>query len=125
MSSPYGQNLTVIGVDPVNGRSKVTYVDHKGPTAYTTGGETFPQQSVYGGPNAVGLNDVNWVNGGFTEDGLYIVVPIFGGTGALKQQIKLVWYTVASIFSGSGVLAQPAANTNLSSSKIRLMVWGG
>ena len=116
-------DITVIGVDPVNGRSKLTYVDHSGPASYTTGGEVWPQQSVYGGPNAVGLNDINWVNGGFTEDGAYVVVPIFGGQGALKQQIKLLWYTTASLATGTP--AQPSAATNLSTHKIRLAVLGG
>jgi hypothetical protein len=116
-------DLSVIGVDPVNGRSKLTYVDHSGPTSYVTGGEKWPQQSVFGGPNAVGLSDINWVNGGFTEDGLYLVVPIFGGNGALKGTITLIWYTVASL--ATGVAAQPTAGTPLNASKIRLCVLGG
>ena len=90
---------TVIGVDPVNGRSKLTYVDHAGPASYTTGGETWPQQSVMGGPNAVGLNDIAWCNGGYTEDGKYFVLPVFGGAGSLKGSIKLKWYAI--VISGS------------------------
>jgi len=123
--SAYGKNTTAVPVDPVNGRSKLIMVDHAGPTSYTTGGEIFPQQNAYGGPNSLGLSDINWVHGGITEDGLYLVVPLFGGTGATKGTIKLIWYTVASIFSGSGVLAQPAATTNLSASHLRLAVLGG
>jgi hypothetical protein len=117
----YGQNTTAIPVDPVNGRSKLVIVDHAGPTSYTTGGETFPQQSVYGGPNSVGLNSVSWVGGGVTEDGAYLVVPIFGGAGAEKGTIKLIWYTVASLPS----LVQPTAGTSVSTSHIRLAVLGG
>jgi len=116
-------DTTVIGVDPVNGRSKLTYVDHTGPTSYVTGGEAWPQQSAYGGPNAVGLNDVIWVNGGFTESGTYFIVPQFGGKGSLKGTIKLVWYTTASLATGTP--AQPTAATNLSAEKIRLAVFGG
>jgi hypothetical protein len=85
---------TVIGVDPVNGRSKLTYVDHYGPASYTTGGESWPQQSVYGGPNAVGLNDIAWCSGGYTEDGLYFVVPVYGGKGGLNATIKLKWFAI-------------------------------
>lgn len=115
---------TVIGVDPVNGRSKLVYVDHAGPTSYVTGGEKWPQQSIYGGPNAVGLSNINWVNGGITEDGLYFVVPIFGGAGALKGTITLIWYAVAASITAVA-LTQPAAAANLSASKIRLCVLGG
>jgi len=96
----------VIGVDPVNGRSKLVYVDHAGPASYTTGGEVWPTQSIYGGPNSVGLSTVNWVNGGYTEDGLYLVVPVFGGKGGLNGTIKLKWYSVASsggTFTGTAV----------------------
>jgi len=114
---------TVIGVDPVNGRSKLTYVDHAGPASYVTGGEVWPQQSPYGGPNALGLADVNWVNGGFTEDGLYYVVPIFGGTGALRQQIKLKWFVVPTV--DTAVPEQVPADTDLSGSYLRLVVLGG
>ena len=124
----FGQNTTAVPVDPVNGRSKLVIVDHAGPTSYTTGGETFPQQSSFGGPNSVGLSSVSWVNGGLTEDGLYWVVPIFGGTGATKGTIKLIWYSVAlSLATGTttNVMTQPTATTNLSASKIRLCVLGG
>lgn len=126
----YGQNTTAVPVDPVNGRSKLVIVDHAGPTSYTTGGETFPQQSAYGGPNSLGLSSVSWVGGGITEDGLYFVVPIFGGTGAEKGTIKLVWYSILLSFPASGTgqtgaLVQPTATTNLSASHIRLSVLGG
>ena len=96
---------TVIGVDPVNGRSKLTYVDHAGPASYTTGGESWPQQSVMGGPNAVGLNDIAWCNGGYTEDGKYFVLPVFGGIGSLKGSIKLKWFVAGSggTFTGTAV----------------------
>jgi hypothetical protein len=87
---------TVIGVDPVNGRSKLTYVDHAGPASYATGGEVWPQQSSLGGPNSVGLSDIAWCNGGYTEDGLYFVVPVFGGVGSLKGSIKLKWFVAGS-----------------------------
>lgn len=116
----FGGNKTAVPVDPVNGRSKLVIVDHAGPTSYTTGGEVFPQQSTYGGPNSLGLSCVSSVGGGITEDGLYFVVPVFGGTGAEKGVIKLLWYS-----TGAVPLAQPAAATNLSASHIRLAVFGG
>jgi len=126
----YGKNTTAVPVDPVNGRSKLVIVDHAGPTAYTAGGETFPQVSSYGGPNSLGLAGVSWVGGGITEDGLYLVVPIFGGTGAEKGVIKLVWYSVLLSFPAggtgqTGALVQPAANADLSASHLRLAVLGG
>lgn len=120
----YGKNTTAVPVDPVNGRSKLIIVDHAGPTSYTTGGETFPQVSSYGGPNSLGLAGVSWVGGGITEDGLYWVVPIFGGTGAEKSVIKLIWYGVAASITGDA-MTQPTATTNLSASHIRLAVLGG
>lgn len=110
------------GVDPVNGRSKWNMVDHYGPTSYTTGGEVWPQQSVYGGPNSVGLSNLQWVNGGTTEDGLYRIVPIFGGTAGnpapTKGSIKLKWYVIST-----GL--EVAAAVNLSASVIRLLAVGG
>ena len=99
----------VIGVDPVNGRSKLVYVDHAGPASYTTGGEVWPTQSVYGGPNSVGLNDVAWCNGGVTEDGLYFVVPVFGGKGGLNGTIKLKWFAIN--ISGATFAGTPATLT--------------
>lgn len=114
----YGKNSTAVPVDPVNGRSKLIIVDHNGPTSYTTGGETFPQVSSYGGPNSVGLNSVSWTNGGTTEDGLYRVIPIFGGSGAEKSTIKLQWWVIST-----GL--QVSASTDLSGSVIRLAILGG
>ena len=108
----------VIGVEPWGGRTKAFMVDHYGPASYVTGGESWPQQSTFGGPNSAGLNGVNWVNGGITEDGTYRVVPVTGGGGSKKGQIKLVWYVVATG-------AQVAAAVNLSASHLRLLVLGG
>lgn len=105
---------TVIGVDPVNGRSKLVYVDHAGPKSYTTGGESWPQQSSLGGPNAVGLNDVAWCNGGYTEDGLYLVVPVFGGQASLKGTIKLKWFAITGA-SGGTFTGTPATLTGTNS----------
>jgi hypothetical protein len=121
----FGQNTTAVPIDPINGRSKLIIVDHAGPTSYTTGGETFPQQSALGGPNSIGLSSISWVNGGITEDGLFFVVPIFGGVGSLKGTIKLVWYSTASPAAPGDNPAQVAANTNLSASHLRLAVIGG
>ena len=112
------QNTTVSPVDPVNGRSKWITVDHTGPTSYVTGGEVFPQQSVYGGPNSLGLSSTYFVSEGTTEDGLYDVVPVFGAKGKVAGTIKLKWlnYTTG---------AEPAPGTNLSASVVRILVIGG
>jgi hypothetical protein len=117
------QNTQIPGFpDPVGGRSKLQIVDHAGPASYTTGGETFPQQSVYGGPNSIGLSGVLWCNGGHTESGNYYVVPVFGGGGKVSGTIKLLWYTNAAAGAGG---AQVASTTNLSAEKVRLLVIGG
>lgn len=110
------------GVDPVNGRSKWNMVDHYGPTSYVTGGETWPQSLAGGGPNAIGLASLQWVSQGVTEDGLYRLIPIFGGTAGnpapVKQSIKIKWIVVST---GNEV----ASATNLSASVIRLLALGG
>ena len=118
MASAYGINKTAVPVDPVNGRSKVVIVDHSGPASYTTGGETFPQQNTYGGPNSLGLNSVSWVNGGTSESGTYRVIPIFGGSGSEKGTIKLMWVTISTN-------TQVSAQVDLSAEVIRLLVVGG
>jgi hypothetical protein len=113
------QNTQIPGFpDPVGGRSKLCPVDHLGPVSYTTGGETFPAQNVYGGPNSLGLSGVIWVNGGYSESGTYRIIPIFGGGGAVKGTIKLKWIVVST-----GV--EVAAAVNLNAEKIRLLVIGG
>lgn len=115
------QNAQVPGFpDPVGGRSKLQITDHSGPVAgvYTAGGETFPQQSVLGGPNSLGLAGVLFCSGGYTEDGLFRVIPIFGGLGKVRGTIKLKWIVVST-----GV--EVANGVNLSGSVIRLLVIGG
>jgi hypothetical protein len=112
------QNTQIPGFpDPVGGRSKLQIVDHIGPASYTTGGETFPQQSVYGGPNSIGLAGNLWVNGGISENGTYFVVPVFGGGGKVSGTIKLKWLTALGTEVTSG--------TNLSTSVVRLLIVGG
>jgi hypothetical protein len=114
------QNAQIPGFpDPVGGRSKLQIVDHTGPALYLTGGETFPQQSVYGGPNSIGLAGMLFCSSGHTESGTYYVVPVFGGKGAVKGTIKLVWYVTATG-------AQVANNfTTLNVEVVRLLVIGG
>lgn len=113
------QNTMVPGyIDPVGGRSKLGILDHTGPASYITGGETFPAQSSFGGPNSLGLSGLNFVSSGHTESGTYYVVPVFGGKGAIKGTIKLVWYVTATG-------AQVASAVNLSAEVVRLLVVGG
>lgn len=119
------QNTQIAGFpDPVGGRSKLCPVDHQGPASYTTGGEIFPQQSSLGGPNSLGLSGVIWSSGGITEDGLYYVVPVFGGGGKVGGTIKLKWYNVAASTGGTftgtpatltGTVAAPTITTETNS----------
>ena len=96
------KNIQISGFPDVwGGRSRAIPVDHYGPVSYPSGGEVFPAQSVYGGPNSLGLAGVYWCNGGVTEDGLYLVVPVFGGAGAVKGTIKLIWYDLAASTGGT------------------------
>lgn len=116
-------DITAIPLDPVNGRNKIITVDHYGPTSYTTGGETWPSvnpNQVTGGPNSLGeASVINILNGsGFSESGNYRIVPVYGGKGTIKSNIKLIWYVAST-----GV--QVAAAVNLSAEVIRLSVLGG
>lgn len=115
------QNSQVPGFpDPVGGRSKLQIIDHSGPIAgvYIAGGEVFPQQSVLGGPNSLGLSGVLYCSGGVTEDGLYQVTPISGGGGKVGGTIKLKWTVIATN-------TEAANGVNLSASFLRLLVIGG
>jgi hypothetical protein len=112
------QNTQVPGFpDPVGGRSKIQIIDHTGPASYVTGGEIFPQQNAFGGPNSIGLAGVLWCSGGVTESGNFIVEPIFGGGGAVKGTIKLKWSTAIG--------TEVTSTAGLASEKIRLFVIGG
>lgn len=83
------------------GSSRANILDHYGPSAYVTGGEIPFPQSSFGGPNSAGINSVSYMTGGVTEDGLYYVVAIFGGGGAVKAQPKFKWYNVAASVGGT------------------------
>lgn len=114
------QNTQIPGFpDPVGGRSKLQIIDHRGPASYTTGGETFPQQGIYGGPNSLGLSGILFAqSGAVTEDGLYRLLFQFGGSGAVKGTVKVKWIVVSTgSEAGSGVV--------LSASFLRLLVIGG
>jgi hypothetical protein len=80
---------SVIGVDPVSGRSKWAFFDHYGPTSYVAGGEPL-SQSVYGGPNPFGLANYTYVSGGLTNSGNYRVDTLYGGTGN-RTKVFLKW----------------------------------
>ena len=80
---------SVIGVDPVSGRSKWTFLDHYGPTSYVAGGEPL-SQSVYGGPNPFGLSGYTYVSGGLTNSGNYRVDTLYGGVGN-RTKVFLKW----------------------------------
>lgn len=113
------QNTQIPGFpDAVGGRSKLQIVDHRGPILYTAGGETFPQQSVYGGPNSLGLSGILYApSGTVTEDGLYRLLPQFGGAGAVKGTVKIKWIVIST--------GAEAGAINLSGSFVRLLVIGG
>lgn len=113
------QNAQIPGFpDPVGGRSKLQIVDHRGPKLYAAGGETFPQQSVYGGPNSLGLAGILFApSGATTEDGLYRLLFQFGGAGAVKGTVKVKWIVVST--------GAEAGAIDLSGSFVRLLVIGG
>jgi hypothetical protein len=113
------KNITVAGFPDVwGGSSRAVAVDHYGPTSYTTNGETPFTQSTYGGPNSIGVNSVYWMSGGITESGTYELIPIFGGSGAVKAQPLYKWLVIAT-----GL--EVASTTNLSAEVIRVLVVGG
>ena len=116
-------DIVAVPLDPVSGRNKIITVDHKGPASYTTGGETWPSvnpNQVTGGPNSLGeASVINILSlGGTTESGTYRIIPIFGGKGALKSNVKLKWIVIST-----GVEVEAAVN--LSAEVIRLSVLGG
>ena len=80
---------SVIGVDPVSGRSKWAFFDHYGPTSYVAGGEPL-SQSVYGGPNPFGLAGYSWISSGKTNSGNYQVDFLAGGLGN-RTKVFLKW----------------------------------
>lgn len=104
--------------DPVGGRSKLQIIDHTGPAVYATGGEVFPQQSVLGGPNSIGLSGVLYCSGGFSESGNFYVVPVFGGGGKVGGTIKLKWFSAFGTEVTNG-------STTVAAEVIRLFVVGG
>lgn len=106
-------DTALFGVDPVNGRSKWNILDHTGPTSYTTGGETWPLQSVYGGPNSAGLSGVQAVIPcGESISGNYVVRANYGGTG-VRTSIKLKWLYSGGQGSGVTSVVQNAAGTGM------------
>ena len=116
-------DITAIPLDPISGRNKIVTVDHYGPSNYKTGGEVWPSvnpNQVTGGPNSLGEASVINIlsGGGVTESGTYYIVPIFGGKGSIKSNIKLKWYVLATD-------TEVAAAVNLSAEVIRLSVLGG
>src|SRR5580692_3910505 len=121
-------DITAIPLEPIGGRNKIVTVDHYGPSNYATGGETWPSvnpNQVTGGPNSLGEASVGNIMSlsGITESGNYQLLPIYGGKGTIKSNIKLKWlYNIASLGT---VGTEVSAATNLSAEVIRLSVLGG
>ena len=91
----------VVGVEPWGGRTRAIIVEHTGPASYVQGGESWPQQSVYGGPNSLGLSGINWTSSALSYSGNYRADPVYGG-GGTRQNSKLKWtYSGAA---GNGVV---------------------
>ena len=116
-------DIVAIPLDPVSGRNKWITVDHYGPASYVSGGETWPSvnpNQVTGGPNSLGeASVINILNGsGFSESGTYRIVPVYGGKGTIKSNIKVKWFVASTN-------AEVAAAVNLSTEVIRLTVLGG
>lgn len=83
-----GDNI-IVGRDPWGGRSCAVFDDHTGPSSYVVGGESLGQ-SVYGGPNVLGLSGWLKVLGGLTDSGNYSVSPYFKSSGN-QQKVWLRW----------------------------------
>lgn len=113
-------NTTLQGLqaEPVSGRVKWTFLDHTGPASYVTGGETFPTQSAFGGPNNAGLASVYFIAPTWSQSGTYFIVPQYAGPGGVRGTCQLLWFVTATG-------AQVAATTNLSGETVRLMILGG
>jgi len=84
--------------DVWGGRSRATIVEHTGPVSYAPGGDVLTQ-SVYGGPNVLGLSGFYFVSTGITYSGTYFVAVLYGGKG-VRQKITLRW---SYLGSGQGV----------------------
>lgn len=113
-------NTTLSGLqaEPVSGRVKWTFMDHTGPASYVTGGETFPTQTAYGGPNNAGLSGVYFIASCWSWDGTYYVQMKPAAAGSVRGTAQLVWYVAATG-------AQVANATNLSGETVRLLIFGG
>lgn len=113
-------NTTLQGLqaEPVSGRVKWTFMDHTGPASYVAGGETFPTQSAYGGPNNAGLASVYFVVPGWSQSGTYFIQAQYVLPGGIRGTAQLVWYVAAT-----GAPVTPT--TNLSGETVRLMILGG
>jgi hypothetical protein len=114
-------NTTLPGLqaEPVSGRVKWSFIDHTGPASYVNpGGDPFPTQSAYGGPNNAGLSGVYFVVPTWSQDGTYYVQAKYAGLGSISSAMKLHWYVAATG-------AEVANATNLSGETVRLMILGG
>ena len=79
----------VVGVEPWGGRTRAIIVEHTGPAStYVQGGESWPQQSVYSGPNSLGLSGINWTPSALSYSGNYRADPVYG-SGGTRQRFKV------------------------------------
>lgn len=112
-------DLPGLHAEPVSGRVKWTFVDHPGPASYVNpGGDIYPSQSAYGGPNSAGLSGVYLVVPTWSQSGTYYVYQKTAGAGAVRGTATLIWNV-----SATG--AQVANGTNLSGETVRLLIFGG
>lgn len=110
--------LPGLQAEPVSGRVKWTFLDHSGPASYATGGEKYPTQSPYGGPNSAGLAGVYFIVPTWSQSGTYFVQPKYVTPGGVRGTCQLIWYVAATG-------AQVASTTNLSGETVRLAILGG
>lgn len=111
--------LPGLTAEPVSGRVKWSFIDHSGPSSYVNpGGDPFPTQNQYGGPNTAGLAGVYFVVPTWSQSGTYFVQAIYPGAGSVHGAVKLKW----SVAATGG---QVANGTDLSGETVRLMILGG
>jgi hypothetical protein len=76
------------------------------------GGESWPQQSVYGGPNSLGLSGINWTPSALSYSGNYRADPVYGG-GGTRQNQKLKWTYAGGSNQGVAFITQAAAGSGM------------
>lgn len=103
------------------GQGKIIPVDHKGPSSYTTGGETLGQSNSQTGISVLGLATLDFVCAcAVAVSGNYAVYVKPVGSGEQKT-FKLIWVTATS---GIPSTTEVTSTTNLSAETVKLAYIG-